>query len=203
MGPLDKVLAMRAIVLAVLAVLLLPWSAGAQSSRFDVGAALGRVHFGGESPPNVKTIGIGATVWVTDRFGVAWSTNVGSDMVPYVPLVQPPFPQSPGDRRLIERGNVRLHRVTLRYRRMLWPSALLIVGGGILVSAALDEVVLVAETLTQTRTLRHRETWSGLSFESLLRQSVGGPVAVEAGLIVEGALDRRHYQPVVQLTCSF
>lgn len=188
---------------AVLSVLLMPWSAGAQSSRFDASAALGRVFFEGESPPNVKTVGIGVTVWVTDRLGVAWSTNRGPDMVPHVPLVQPPFPQGPGDRKLIESGNVRLHRVTLRYRRALWPSAHIIVGGGLLVSASVEQVALVAQTATEIQHLRHRETWNGLSFESLLRQDIGGPFSVEAGVIAEGALDRKHYHPVVQLTCSF
>jgi hypothetical protein len=128
--------------------------------------------------------------------------DVGSGTVPYNPWVQPPFPQGPGDRKLIERGNVRLQRVTVRYRRPLWSSAHLVLGGGVFV-AKLDERYLLAHTLTNIEDRLEPFRWSGLSFESLLRQRLAGPLAVEAGLLIEGALDLGHFHPVVQLTYGF
>lgn len=193
---------MKRFPLPVLIVVCLASLADAQPSRFDVSVSLGRVFFDGQSPPNVETIGVGAAVWLTESLGVAWSMDVGSDMVAYKPWIQPPFPQGPGDRKLIERGNLRLQRITIRYRRSLWPSAHLMLGGGAFV-AKLDERYLLAHTLTNIEDRLDRFRWSGLSFESLLQQRLAGPVALEAGLLIEGALDLGHLHPIVQVTCGF
>jgi hypothetical protein len=184
-------------------VVLVPLAAGAQSSRVDVSASVGQVRFGGQSPFDIATVGTTAVVWVTDRFGVSWSMDVGSEMVVDAQLSQQPFPQSPGDRRGIERGNVRLQRATLRYRRPLWSTAHLVLGGGVLISAAVDRRYLLAHTLTDIEERRDTDRWGGLSFEALLRQRLVGPLAVEGGIVREGALDRWHLHPVAQLSLSF
>jgi hypothetical protein len=176
--------------------------AEAQPSRLDLSVSSGRVFFGEESTINVSTVGAGASVWVTDSIGVAWSMDVGSDMVSYNPLVEPVFPLHPGDRKVTERGNVRLQRVTARYRRPLWSSAHIVLGGGV-VAVRMDERYLLARTLTDIEERLDSGRWSGLSFESLLRQRIAGRLAVEGGLIIEGALDRGHFHPVVQLTYGF
>jgi hypothetical protein len=192
---------MTRFLLAGLAVLFVASVAEAQPSRVDLSVSFGRVLFG-EPRTDVGTIGAGACVWITDSFGVAWSMDVGSDMVSYNRLVEPVFPLNRGDRKVTERGNVRLHRVTARYRRPLWSSAHIVLGGGV-VAVRMDERYLVARTLTDIEQGLDSGRWSGPSFESMLRQRLVGRLAIEGGLIVEGALDRGHFHPVVHLTYGF
>ena len=159
--------------------------------------------------PDLGTVGGGLAVWVSRRFGLAWGMSIGPGMkeVRFHPttnqLEEPQFPQRAGDRKLIESGHLFLQRVTFRYRRSLWPSADLVLGGGLLIEGHFRSVDLVADTLADIRRAPGSIDWNGLSYRVLLRQKLANHLAVESGVVADFALDLWYQQPVIRMTVVF
>ena len=69
--------------------------------------------------------------------------------------------------------------------------------------ARYEEEILFAETLTRVVSREVPLRWSGLSIEGLVAKGLSRRFAVQAGLIVDFALDLWYYQPVAQLSYGF
>jgi hypothetical protein len=191
-----------AALLAFLALLATPAMAEADQHRVEFA-------FGGgfavtkppNPPPDLPVLAAGIVVWVTDGWGASWSGSYGPGEEEGAPSERLPFPQHAGDRLFIAAKGLFFHRATVRYRRRVLPDGSLTfqVGGGFLLNAGYDRATLFAETVSLVVPRRFHDKWSGLSTELLLSSRLSPRYSFQGGLIIDFALDRWYYQPVILL----
>jgi hypothetical protein len=197
---------LRAVLFVVAVLISGRTDASAQMPRAEVSGGVGYAAARGEPPPNLVVVGAGAAMWLSTRFGVSWGVSWGpGEKVDQSPASGGPaaFPQHVGDRKSLTSGRLLLQRATVRYRHPVGKYATFVGGGGFLLRGQYRQTDLVADTLTETRTIHYCERWAGLSYELLIQVSASRRLSFQTGLVTDFALDSFYYQPVVRLSLGF
>jgi len=165
--------------------------AAAQHDVVEINAAVGYATAEGLPPPDLPVVGAGVTVWPAERWGVGWSMSYGPGEEDRVTSSGQPATF----------GTLMLHRAVVYYRHAFSESLSAAVGGGALVRGSYDAVVFTGSTSGHSRSVE--ESWSGFSIDAVLRARIVPHLSIQPGVLIDFALDRLYYQPVIRVAVGF